>query len=162
MFQWLGLCTFNAGVMGLVPDQRTKMLHACMKCGSISCSGMSDSASPWTVCSSSSSFVHGILQARILEWVAIPFSRDLTDPGIKSGFPSFTVKKKKLSWNPLGNSAILTTSWLNSLFGACNKYILPFHSPQRIRKLALVSAGKWIQILFSNFNVASYCNLIFL
>ena len=27
--------------------------------------------------------VHGILQARILEWVAISFSRDLPDPGIK-------------------------------------------------------------------------------
>ena len=32
--------------------------------------------------------VHGILQARILEWVAIPFSRDLPDPGIKPGSPA--------------------------------------------------------------------------
>ena len=29
------------------------------------------------------SSVHGILQARILEWVAVPFSGDLPDPGIK-------------------------------------------------------------------------------
>ena len=29
------------------------------------------------------SSVYGILQARILEWVAISFSRDLSDPGIK-------------------------------------------------------------------------------
>ena len=29
--------------------------------------------------------VHGIPQARILEWVAIPFSRNLPDPGIKPG-----------------------------------------------------------------------------
>ena len=28
------------------------------------------------------SFVHGILQARMLEWVAMPFSGDLPDPGI--------------------------------------------------------------------------------
>ena len=28
--------------------------------------------------------VHGILQARILEWVAFPFSGDLPNPGIKS------------------------------------------------------------------------------
>ena len=28
--------------------------------------------------------VHGILQARILEWVAISFSRDLPDPGIET------------------------------------------------------------------------------
>ena len=35
---------------------------------------------PWTV--------HGILQARILEWVAIPFSRDLPGPGIKPRSPA--------------------------------------------------------------------------
>ena len=34
------------------------------------------------------SSVHGILQARILEWVAIPLSRDLPDPGIESGSPT--------------------------------------------------------------------------
>ena len=33
-------------------------------------------------CSLPGSSVHGILQARILEWVAIPFSRDLPDPEI--------------------------------------------------------------------------------
>jgi len=33
-------------------------------------------------CSPQGSSVHGILQARILEWVAISFSRDLPDPGI--------------------------------------------------------------------------------
>ena len=32
--------------------------------------------------------VHGILQARILEWVAFPFSRDLPDPRIKPGSPA--------------------------------------------------------------------------
>ena len=31
------------------------------------------------------SSVPGILQARIPEWVAIPFSRDLPDPGIELG-----------------------------------------------------------------------------
>ena len=34
------------------------------------------------------SSVHGILQARILEWVAISFSRDLSDPGIKPRSPA--------------------------------------------------------------------------
>ena len=34
-------------------------------------------------CSPPGLSVHGILQARILEWVAIPFSRDLPNPGIK-------------------------------------------------------------------------------
>ena len=34
------------------------------------------------------SFVHRILQARILEWVAIPFSRDLPDPGMEPLSPT--------------------------------------------------------------------------
>ena len=34
-------------------------------------------------CRMPGSSVHGILQARIVEWVAIPFSRDLPQPGIK-------------------------------------------------------------------------------
>ena len=36
-----------------------------------------------TDCSPPGSFVHGILQTRILEWVVIPFSRDLPHPGIE-------------------------------------------------------------------------------
>ena len=34
------------------------------------------------------SSVHGILQARILEWVAISFSRETSDPGIEPRFPA--------------------------------------------------------------------------
>ena len=40
-------------------------------------------------CSLPGSSVHGILQARILERVAIPFSRDLLDPGIEPRSPVF-------------------------------------------------------------------------
>ena len=36
---------------------------------------------PWTR-------VHGILQARVLEWVAFPFSRGLPNPGIKPRSPA--------------------------------------------------------------------------
>ena len=38
-------------------------------------------------CSLPGSSVHGILQARILEWVAMPFSKDLPDPGIEPASP---------------------------------------------------------------------------
>ena len=31
--------------------------------------------------------VYGILQARVLEWEAFPFSRDLPDPGIELEYP---------------------------------------------------------------------------
>ena len=40
-------------------------------------------------CSLPGSSVHGILQARILERIAIPFSRDLLDPGIEPRSPVF-------------------------------------------------------------------------
>ena len=39
-------------------------------------------------CSPPGSSVHGILQARILEWVAFPFPGDLPDPGIKPRPPA--------------------------------------------------------------------------
>ena len=52
-------------------------------------------SSPWTVAS-----VHGILQARILEWVAIPFSRDPPDPGIEPRSP--TLQADSLSSEPPG------------------------------------------------------------
>ena len=35
-------------------------------------------------CSLPGSFVHGMLQAKILEWVAISFFGDLLDPGIEA------------------------------------------------------------------------------
>ena len=39
-------------------------------------------------CSPPDSSVHGILQVRILEWVAIPSPGDLPDPGIEPGSPA--------------------------------------------------------------------------
>ena len=47
----------------------------------------------WTLCdptgySLPGSSVHRILQARVLEWVAIPFSRGSPDPGLKLGSPA--------------------------------------------------------------------------
>jgi len=39
-------------------------------------------------CSLPGSSVHGIFQARVLEWGAISFSRDLPDPGIKPSSPA--------------------------------------------------------------------------
>ena len=40
------------------------------------------------VCSLTSYSVHGILQARIMEWVAIPFPGDPPSPGIETGSPT--------------------------------------------------------------------------
>ena len=41
-----------------------------------------------TVCDPVDYIVHGILQARVLEWVDIPFSSDLPNPGIKPRSPT--------------------------------------------------------------------------
>ena len=35
--------------------------------------------------------VHGILQVRLLEWVAIPFSGDLPDPGVEPRSPALKI-----------------------------------------------------------------------
>ena len=42
-------------------------------------------------CSLSGSSVHGILQARILEWVAFPSPGDLPNPGMESASPAMQV-----------------------------------------------------------------------
>ena len=60
-------------------------LHACVQAKALeSCLTLCDLIN----CSPAGSSVHGILQARILEWVAISISRDLPNPGIKPGSPA--------------------------------------------------------------------------
>ena len=46
-------------------------------------------AQSWlTLCDPMDYTVRGILQARLLEWVAVPFSRDLPNPGIEPRSPA--------------------------------------------------------------------------
>ena len=76
----------------------------------------------WTLCdpkncSPPGSYVHRILQARILEWVPFPSPRDLPDFGVKAGSPmlqensllSEPTKKQQLSECPGGYAPC---SWL--------------------------------------------------
>ena len=49
--------------------------------------------------------VRGFLQARILEWVAIAFSRDLPDPGIEPRSPA--LEADTLTSEPLGKPIFL-------------------------------------------------------
>ena len=51
--------------------------------------------------------VHGILQARILEWVAVPFSRGSSNPGIKSRSP--TLQADSLPAEPPGKQVTEVT-----------------------------------------------------
>ena len=48
-------------------------------------------------CSLPGSSVHGILQARILEWVPFPFPGDLPDSGVEPGFPALQADSLHLS-----------------------------------------------------------------
>jgi len=48
------------------------------------------------------SSVHGILQARIVEWVAIPFSRQLPHPGIKLSSSALQIDSYLPSEPPIG------------------------------------------------------------
>ena len=58
--------------------------------------------------------VHGILQARILEWVAVPFSRGSSNPGIELGSPA--LKADSLPMELSGKPYLCECSRLNSCF----------------------------------------------
>ena len=53
--------------------------------------------------------VHGILQARTLEWIAFPFSRDLPNPGIEPRSPALQAILYQLSHkgSPLYNELVV-------------------------------------------------------
>ena len=57
-----------------------------------------------TLCDPMDYTVHGILQARILEWVAFPFSRDLPNPEIKPR--SLALQADSLPAEPQGKSVL--------------------------------------------------------
>ena len=75
-------------------------------------------------CSPSGSSVHGILQARILEWIAIPFSRgcfwprDQTWVFCTAGRFFTILATSKVHWS-------LYRLWLTSLFGQRKQRFLP-------------------------------------
>ena len=70
---------------------------------------MSDSLNP-TDYSLLGSSVHRISQASLLEWVAIPFSGDLPDPGMEPISPTFQVDSLPLShWGNLHNVRIVSS-----------------------------------------------------
>ena len=61
--------------------------------------------------------VHGILQARILEWITLPFSRGSSQPGIEPRSPSLPVDS--LPAEPQGkptNTGVGNLSLLQGIF----------------------------------------------
>ena len=80
-----------------------------MLCRVLSQSAVSDSAAPWTA-ARQAPLSMGILQARILEWVAMPSSRDLPDPGMEPRSPK--LQTDSLPFEP----GFLTKVWLFFFF----------------------------------------------
>ena len=86
------------------------------------------------------SSVHGILQTRILEWLAISFSRDLPDPGSKPGPPAqqtdslLSEPPGKLLW-----VVKLGKGYLGALMGLWSGSLRPRHLPRRN-----VSSAHWL------------------
>ena len=76
-------------------------------------------------CNPPDSSTDGILQARILEWIAISFSRDLPDPGIDPRFPALQVDS--LPSEPLSRKWLPTPIFLPGEFHG--QEILVGHSP---------------------------------
>ena len=69
LVQWLGLGAITAMDLDSIPGWGTAVVAVYLL------SHVRLFVTPWTVCSPSGSSVRGILQARILEWVANSFSR---------------------------------------------------------------------------------------
>ena len=77
--KWRNLLLVEPWTSEKVCDWLISLCWWCLENESISCSVLSDSCDPMGYSLSGPS-VHGILQARILEWVAIPFSRGSSWP----------------------------------------------------------------------------------
>ena len=85
-------------------------------------------------CSPLGSSVHGILQARILEWVAIPFFRDLPSPGIKPRSPA--LQADSLPSEPPGKKAMITWSF---------EHEAESDRTRRERRVFQAEGGAWIR-----------------
>ena len=80
--------------------------------------------------------VHGILQARILEWTAISFSRGSSDPGIEPGSPA--LEADALTSVPPGNLHAWghTNAYAGKVRHSCHRVfsLLPIHfHPEELR-----------------------------
>ena len=72
------------------------------------------------LCESMDYIVHGILQARILEWVAVPSPGNLPNPGIEPSSPALQVDS--LPAEPPGKPSMSSTKFSSSVK---NSLLLP-------------------------------------
>ena len=66
-----------------------------------------------TLCDPIDYTVHGILQAQVLEWVAFPFSRGSSQPGIEPGSPALQAILYHLSYQGNKGKEEQNSLWLD-------------------------------------------------
>ena len=69
-----------------------------------------------TLCDPRAYTVHGILQARILEWVAFPSLGDFPNPGIEPRFPTLQVDSLPAEPQKKPNTGVGSLSLLQGIF----------------------------------------------
>ena len=103
-----------------------------------------------TLCDPMDYAVHGILQARILEWVAFPFSRDLPNPGIKPRCPTLQADslplshQGNLSWNIA--LELIKKSCKKDIFHCCINLV--FNPISTVVKNLILE--NWLQVNFAS------------
>ena len=109
-------------------------------------------------CSPTGSSDHGILQARILKWVAIPFSRDLPHPGIEPRPPY--LRADSLSSEPPGKPYI-KKKWLIIRDGIYQGFVCTKHT--YLMMIPSINLGRkmlvFIPYWWENKSVASLNNM---
>ena len=128
-----------------------------VKSKSVSYSVMSDSLGPQD-CSLLGSAVHGILKARILEWMAIPFSRDLPDPRIESRSPAF--QADSLPFEPPGKVGIIILSEVmtNICYYYMSSCLFNLYAEYIMRNTGLEESQTGIKIAGRNINNLRYAD----
>ena len=128
-----------------------------VKSKSVSYSVMSDSLGPQD-CSLLGSAVHGILKARILEWMASPFSRDLPDPRIESRSPAF--QADSLPFEPPGKVGIIILSEVmtNICYYYMSSCLFNLYAEYIMRNTGLEESQTGIKIAGRNINNLRYAD----
>ena len=122
-----------------------------------------------TLCDPMVFTVHGILQARILEWVAFPFSRDFPNPGIQPRSPALQVDSllAETQGKPK-NTGVGSLSLLRGIFPTqesnwgllhCRRTLYQLSNEEAHIYLKLILSWKWGQN-FRKQSFPSYVGLI--
>ena len=116
------LCSITLGAIHSLCKTSVVLYYACMK--------VKFAQSCLTLYDPMEYTVQGVLQARILEWVFIPFSRDVPNPGIK-------LKSPTLQADSLPPVCVYIYTYMHVYMYVCEKAGLKFN----IQKTKIIVSG---------------------